>query len=143
MEEYEIRLHWIIFVGYLIALPLVYANIIWINYDILKTDTAITITECLLVTLIIMAKPFLDYFTILMKVDKGGVHIRKGLINVKHEDYSLDGIESVNLYQSLLGLIFNFGNVIVRGKGMNKESFRNIAEPQIFKDVLLKLKQNP
>ena len=143
MEEYNIRLHWIIFVKYLIALPIIYIGIIYVNYDLLQTNATITILECFISTFIVMAKPFLDYFTILMKVDKKGVHIREGLINVKQEDYSLDGIESVNLYQSLLGLMLHYGNVVVRGKGMNTEFFANIAEPQMFKDTLLKLKENP
>ena len=45
-------------------------------------------------------------------------------------------IESVAVYQGMLGRIFNYGTVEIRGTGGSAESFATIAAPLLFRDAI-------
>lgn len=109
-EEYNAKMHWFMF----IQLP-----------------------SLLILPLI---KYYVDYKTTKLSVDKNGVHFKRGLINIKTEDYSFRGVESVNIYQSFWGVMFNFGDVIIRGTGNNYEEFKKLANPNDFKENFYKFK---
>jgi len=57
-------------------------------------------------------------------IAKGGVLRRRSI------EILLSKVESITFSQPLLGMIFNYGNVVVAGTGGTREAFRNIANPQ-------------
>jgi uncharacterized membrane protein YdbT with pleckstrin-like domain len=46
----------------------------------------------------------------------------------------LDKVESVDVDQSILGRIFNFGDILIRGVGVGIEPLHNIDSPIAFRN---------
>jgi uncharacterized membrane protein YdbT with pleckstrin-like domain len=46
---------------------------------------------------------------------------------------NLSKIETVNVDQSVMGRILNYGSIIIIGTGGTTERFHNIARPMVFK----------
>jgi uncharacterized membrane protein YdbT with pleckstrin-like domain len=61
---------------------------------------------------------------------------KTGFITRKTFEMSLDKVESVDVDQSILGRIFNFGDVTIRGVGEGVETIRTIASPLAFRNSI-------
>ena len=59
---------------------------------------------------------------------------KTGFINRKTFEMSLDKVESVDVNQSILGRILNYGSVTVRGVGEGAETIDTIASPLEFRN---------
>ena len=59
---------------------------------------------------------------------------KTGFIKRRTFEMSLDKVESVDVNQSILGRIFNYGNVTVRGVGEGSETIDTIASPLEFRN---------
>jgi len=55
---------------------------------------------------------------------------KAGVLRRRSIEILLSKVESVGFSQPLLGMIFNYGTVVVAGSGGTREPFRNIANPQ-------------
>jgi uncharacterized membrane protein YdbT with pleckstrin-like domain len=58
---------------------------------------------------------------------------KTGFIKRRTFEMSLDKVESVDVNQSILGRILNYGNVTVRGVGEGAETIEKIASPLEFR----------
>src|SRR6202011_6150644 len=58
---------------------------------------------------------------------------KTGFIKRRTFEMSLDKVESVDVNQSILGRILNYGDVTVRGVGEGAETIENIASPLEFR----------
>src|SRR5438477_9761558 len=58
---------------------------------------------------------------------------RTGFISRKTFEMSLDKVESVDVTQSIVGRIFDFGDVTIMGVGEGKETITTIASPLAFR----------
>jgi uncharacterized membrane protein YdbT with pleckstrin-like domain len=59
---------------------------------------------------------------------------KTGFIKRRTFEMSLDKVESVDVDQSILGRMLNYGNVTVRGVGEGAETIRTIASPLEFRN---------
>jgi uncharacterized membrane protein YdbT with pleckstrin-like domain len=59
---------------------------------------------------------------------------KTGFIKRRTFEMSLDKVESVDVNQSILGRILNYGNVTVRGVGEGSETIETIASPLDFRN---------
>jgi uncharacterized membrane protein YdbT with pleckstrin-like domain len=59
---------------------------------------------------------------------------KAGFIKRRTFEMSLDKVESVDVNQSILGRIMNYGDVTVRGVGEGAETIRTIASPLDFRN---------
>jgi uncharacterized membrane protein YdbT with pleckstrin-like domain len=59
---------------------------------------------------------------------------KTGFIKRRTFEMSLDKVESVDVNQSILGRIFNYGDVTVRGVGEGAETIDTIASPLEFRN---------
>lgn len=64
------------------------------------------------------------------------VLIKVGFIQRHTFEMFISKIESVAVFQSMLGRLFNYGTVEIRGTGGSSESFATIAEPLPFRDAI-------
>ena len=64
------------------------------------------------------------------------VLIKVGFIQRHTFEMFISKIESVAVFQSMLGRVFNYGTVEIRGTGGSAESFATIAEPLPFRDAI-------
>ena len=59
---------------------------------------------------------------------------KTGFVKRRTFEMSLDKVESVDVDQSILGRILNYGNVTVRGVGEGAETINTIASPLDFRN---------
>jgi uncharacterized membrane protein YdbT with pleckstrin-like domain len=61
---------------------------------------------------------------------------KTGFIKRRSFEMALDKIESVDVDQSILGRLLNYGDVTVNGVGEGKEKIRTIASPLAFRSAI-------
>jgi len=61
---------------------------------------------------------------------------KTGFIKRRTFEMSLDKVESVDVGQSILGRILNFGDVTILGVGEGKETISTIASPLAFRNSI-------
>jgi uncharacterized membrane protein YdbT with pleckstrin-like domain len=61
---------------------------------------------------------------------------KTGFITRQTFEMSLDKVESVDVNQSILGRILNYGNVTIRGVGEGEETIETIASPLAFRNSI-------
>jgi uncharacterized membrane protein YdbT with pleckstrin-like domain len=61
---------------------------------------------------------------------------KTGFIKRRTFEMSLDKVESVDVNQSILGRILNYGDVIILGVGEGKETISTIASPLAFRNFI-------
>ena len=61
---------------------------------------------------------------------------KTGFIKRRTFEMSLDKVESVDVNQSILGRILNYGNVTIKGVGEGRETIRTIASPLAFRNFI-------
>jgi uncharacterized membrane protein YdbT with pleckstrin-like domain len=61
---------------------------------------------------------------------------KSGFIKRRTFEMSLDKVESVDVNQSILGRILNYGDVTILGVGEGRETIRTIASPLAFRNFI-------
>ncbi|MBV8836351.1 MAG: PH domain-containing protein [Alphaproteobacteria bacterium] len=76
---------------------------------------------------------FLRWTTEIAVTDKR-IIFKSGFIQRHTVEMHMDKVESVDVDQSILGRIFNYGDITVRGTGATLEPFRSIGAPLDFRN---------
>jgi uncharacterized membrane protein YdbT with pleckstrin-like domain len=87
-----------------------------------------------IVALFWMAKAWFHRWTTETDVTNLRVVHKTGFIKRRTFEMSLDKVESVDVNQSILGRMLNYGNVTVRGVGEGAETISTIASPLDFRN---------
>jgi uncharacterized membrane protein YdbT with pleckstrin-like domain len=61
---------------------------------------------------------------------------KQGFIKRRSFEMSLDKVESVDVNQSILGRILNYGDVTILGVGEGREAIKTIASPLAFRNYI-------
>jgi uncharacterized membrane protein YdbT with pleckstrin-like domain len=86
------------------------------------------------VALVLTAKAWFHRWTTETDVTNLRVVHKTGFIKRRTFEMSLDKVESVDVNQSILGRILNYGSVTVRGVGEGAETIDTIAAPLDFRN---------
>ena len=78
------------------------------------------------VLLFFVIKNLITYFTTEYGITNSRVISKQGLIRRDIEEINLSSIESINVNQSIIGRILNYGTIIVSGRGTSKVIFKDI-----------------
>ena len=78
------------------------------------------------VLLFFVIKNLITYFTTEYGITNTRVISKRGLIRRNIEEINLSSIESINVNQSIIGRILNYGTIIVSGRGTSKVIFKDI-----------------
>jgi uncharacterized membrane protein YdbT with pleckstrin-like domain len=78
-------------------------------------------------------KPFIQKATSEFAITTKRVIIKVGLIARRTLEMNLSKIETVNVDQSVIGRILDYGSIIVIGTGGTHEVFHDIASPMEFR----------
>jgi uncharacterized membrane protein YdbT with pleckstrin-like domain len=134
---YSTNAHWIFF------LP---AIAVWIVAAVLLVLSRLTTVDSLvlvclaasvvvaIVALVLTAKAWFHRWTTETDVTNLRVVHKTGFIRRRTFEMSLDKVESVDVNQSILGRILNYGSVTVRGVGEGAETINTIASPLDFRN---------
>lgn len=93
----------------------------WINYWTLSG----------VLTLFIV--PIINAYTSEYAITDKRVITKEGLIKINTLELQLNQVESIQVHQSILGRILNYGVIKVIGTGGTNETFTNIAKPMDFR----------
>jgi uncharacterized membrane protein YdbT with pleckstrin-like domain len=136
---YSTNAHWIFY------LPAIVAWIVVLVFLILSRITATTslIHLCLGIAAVVAVAAL--YWTIRTwfhrlttetdVTDRRVVH-KTGFVRRRTFEIALDKIESVDVDQSILGRIVNYGNVTIMGVGEGRQTIRTIASPLAFRNAI-------
>ena len=134
---YSTNAHWIFY------LPAIVAWIVAVFLFLLSRQTATEslVLLCLaaaavvaIVALYWTVKAWFHRWTTETDVTNMRVVHKTGFIKRRTFEMSLDKVESVDVNQSILGRIFNYGDVTVRGVGEGAETIDTIASPLEFRN---------
>jgi uncharacterized membrane protein YdbT with pleckstrin-like domain len=134
---YSTNAHWIFY------LPAIAAWIVALFLFLLsrQTTTESVVLLCLsaaavvaIVALYWTVKAWFHRWTTETDVTNMRVVHKTGFITRKTFEMSLDKVESVDVNQSILGRILNYGSVTVRGVGEGAETIETIASPLDFRN---------
>lgn len=78
------------------------------------------------VLLFFVIKNLITYFTTEYGITNTRVISKQGLIRRDIEEINLTSIESINVNQSIIGRILNYGTIIISGRGTSKVTFKDI-----------------
>jgi uncharacterized membrane protein YdbT with pleckstrin-like domain len=70
-----------------------------------------------------------ERWTTEIEVTDRRVILKQGFIRRETVEMHMDKVESVDVVQSILGRIFNYGSVTIRGVGVGLEPLRKVAAP--------------
>jgi uncharacterized membrane protein YdbT with pleckstrin-like domain len=76
--------------------------------------------------LFFVIKNLITYFTTEYGITNTRVISKHGLIRRDIEEINLSSIESINVNQSIIGRILNYGTIIISGRGTSKVIFKDI-----------------
>jgi membrane protein YdbS with pleckstrin-like domain len=136
---YSTNAHWMFY------LPAIMA---WIGAIILLLLSRWTTTEgivllCLAASAVVAiaalywtAKAWFHRWTTETDVTNLRVVHKTGFIQRRTFEMSLDKVESVDVNQSILGRILNYGDVTILGVGEGKETISTIASPLAFRNYI-------
>ena len=134
---YSTNAHWIFYWPAIVA---------WILAVVLFFLSRATVPEsiallCLLAAAVVAivalywtAKAWFHRWTTETDVTNLRVIHKTGFIKRRTFEMSLDKVESVDVNQSILGRLLNYGNVTVRGVGEGAETITTIASPLDFRN---------
>src|ERR1700712_2184172 len=136
---YSTNAHWIFF------LPAIAGWVVAIAFLVLSRMAAADTPMLLCLSMAAIAAIFALYKTVTAwfhrwtrETDVTNLRVvhKEGFIKRQTFEMSLDKVESVDVNQSILGRILNYGDVTVMGVGEGKEIIRTIASPLIFRNFI-------
>jgi uncharacterized membrane protein YdbT with pleckstrin-like domain len=134
---YATRLHWVV---YLRTILLLIVCVILSAAAVSTSDNqnislALEIAAIIFALLALSAglRAFIRRAATELAVTDHRVIYKSGLLSRHTIEMNRDKVESVDVDQTLIGRIFGFGTVIVRGTGGSLEPMRNIGDPLTFR----------
>jgi uncharacterized membrane protein YdbT with pleckstrin-like domain len=132
---YESRLHWLVYLRAIILLAIAIVVLIAAGLAEGKVEAALKILAALIALLAVSSgcRAFLRRITTELAVTDHRVIFKSGLFSRHTIEMNRSKVESVDVDQTVLGRLFGYGTVIVRGTGGSLEPMRNISDPIAFR----------
>ena len=122
-------IHWIVYwPGVALALLAVVAY--WLSETrLLPGIWRYTAYALALVAVVLLIKQWFQLWVTEIAVTDRRVIYKKGLIRRQTNEMNMDKVESVQIDQTILGRMLNYGDVTILGTGEGFETLRTIASP--------------
>ena len=137
--EYTTKLHWIVYLPGLLLLVInipiaATGHVFSPHFGIVASENAGTFALlCFLFALIALAIGWLNRWTTEIAVTNRRVIYKTGFVRRRAMEMNREKVESVDISQSVLGRLLNFGTVTIRGTGSGIEPLSQIANPIEFR----------
>lgn len=138
--KHESRIHWIVYTPGLIFVILALAAYLFGGLAIpagwTSTDSwPIAIGAALLIIAIyLLLGAFFSRWTTELAITDRRIIFKRGFIRRHTIEMNMDKIESVDVDQSILGRMLNYGDITVRGTGTGLEPLKDIDDPIGFRN---------
>ena len=129
---YSTTLHWIV---YLPAIGLWLLAVIAFTAGGTAGPIAFMVAlVCAVVGLALACAAWFKRWTTEVDVTDRRIVYKRGFIRRHTVEMNMDKVESVDVDQSILGRMFNYGDITIRGTGAGIEPLHNIYEPLEFRN---------
>ncbi len=122
------KIHWMIY--------LIPALLIWIVLPFLFSITGGLGAIGTIIVLLLIVTASMTRRTTELALTNKRVITKHGWISRKTEELKLSQVESLSVDQGILGRMFNYGTVVVRGTGLAGIPLSRIAKPQEFRKLV-------
>lgn len=132
---YRAQLHWIIYAGAMLTGALA---MIFLIVSIAAPDRHVRMVMFAAAVILLLlagaqaSGAWLKQKTTEILVTNRRIIVKQGVLDLSTIEMNIDKVESVQVHQDLLGRVFDFGTLIVRGVGAGLEPVRNVARPLDF-----------
>jgi uncharacterized membrane protein YdbT with pleckstrin-like domain len=137
---YDTKLHWVIYIR---AILLLVVCVILVGAAVSTSDNqnlslALEIAAAIFALLALSTafRAFVRRATTELAVTDHRVIYKTGLLSRHTIEMNRDKVESVDVDQTLLGRIFGYGTIVVRGTGGSLEPIRTIGDPLTFRSYI-------
>lgn len=120
---YQARLHWILFSGP-VAL-FVFATFIGLRFPLFYDPSFIVMIFAVIWGLMVWS----TYRFSSLTIKKKQIILRTGLLVRNTLDISLNKIESIDIRQSVLGSILQYGSIVITGTGGSRQMVHYLSKP--------------
>ncbi len=131
---YRTTISWTVYIPGLLVL--VVAIAVYVASSLILTSRAVVDVLTLipaLFALALLAKAWLHRWTTEIAITNRRIILKRGFIRRHTIEINMDKVESVDVDQSLVGRLLNYGDVIVRGTGEGFEPLHMIDSPLKFR----------
>jgi uncharacterized membrane protein YdbT with pleckstrin-like domain len=141
---YETRLSWAMYIPGLLLLLAAIVFIVFTHVVFTTTLWADIISIVLIViALFLIAQEWFERWTTEIAITDRRVIFKRGFIRRDTIEMAVEKVESVDVNQSLLGRLFDFGDITVHGTGTGLAPIRNIDAPLDFRSHITGLAVKP
>ncbi|MGC2410401.1 MAG: PH domain-containing protein [Methyloceanibacter sp.] len=131
--RYQGSVHWILYLP-AIVLALVAAAIAAVNLMVSWRYGWVFAAACLLFALLLALRAwFIRWMTEIAITDRRVIYAR-GFIQRHSVEVHMDKIKSVDVDQTVLGRLFDYGDVTIHGTGTTLEPLRDVDRPIAFRN---------
>ena len=123
------RIHWIVYWPGIVAALLAVVAYALSDSRYLPGIWRYTAYALALVAVVLLFKQWLELWVTEIAVTDRRVIYKKGLIRRQTNEMNMDKVESVQIDQSILGRMLDYGDVTILGTGEGFETLRTIASP--------------
>jgi uncharacterized membrane protein YdbT with pleckstrin-like domain len=136
--RFRTTLHWSIYLAAIIALGIGLAFLVW-HYLDQKANLLLLLGAIAFGVpgVVLALAAGLKRFGTEVAVTDRRVIYKTGLIHRHTVEINLDKVESVDVDQSVMGRLFGYGTVTIRGTGQAVEPLRDMADPLQFRSAIL------
>ena len=136
--HFRTNIHWFVYLKALLALIVGLALLGWYYAEGQSVFILLFGGVVFTLTAVVLAIPaWLRRLATEVAVTDRRVIYKTGLIQRHTIEINIDKIESADVDQSILGRIFGFGSITIRGTGEGVEPLRNIAQPLQLRNAVL------
>jgi uncharacterized membrane protein YdbT with pleckstrin-like domain len=136
---YSTNAHWIFYFPAMVAWLVVLALVILSRTTTLDWLVLLCLAAAVVVAIVALywtARAWFRRLTTETDVTDRRVVHKTGFIKRRTFEMALDKIESVDVNQSILGRILNYGDVTIMGVGEGHETITTIASPLAFRNAI-------
>lgn len=133
-------IHWFIYLPAvlfaLLAGVAMAAQVVWGAPDAQGVGAAVALVLGI-IALLNFLRAWFKRFTTEIAVTDRRVIFKEGFVRRKTVEMNMTKVESVDVNQSILGRMFDYGDIIVRGTGHGLEPVHSIAHPIAFRNAVI------
>ena len=137
----ETKLHWILFLKPIFFILLAIYLMVFLNSFVGQYGLYVG-CGLLIIGIFSFLQRLIKYVCTEIALTNNRIIVKTGFIARNARDISLKKVEGIDVKQSILGRIFNYGSMNVRGTGSGEVWYNGIVDPYSFQSALNNILNN-
>ncbi len=136
--RFQTNIHWFVYLYAIAAVVIALAFLLWFYLD--PTMNVLLLYGAILfgiIALVLAAPAWIKRLGTEIAVTDRRIISKSGLVQRHTTEVNMDKVESVDVDQSILGRLFGYGSITVRGTGEGIATLHNIAQPLEFRNTVI------